>query len=128
HQNKYIEKTTKEVLNAINSNVKYVKDPFKVLSDRGKYDGTAINSLDGRTRKKLDINGVYLKDVPPEDMIKLEIDGTCIGYLYINRVNSAKNVPGMSSLKPASSMLSALTSVSNPDAGSPANHSINNKF
>lgn len=121
---KYIEKTKEEVVNAINKNVTFVKEPEKVLLDKMQYGSDSLNKLSEKTRKKLlDINGTHFKDVEPEDMIKLEVDHVCIGYLYINRLNDKAGSFNVGNTNPSGSMLTALTTVTNPDSGSAASYS-----
>lgn len=76
-----------EIMKSINEKVDFFKNPSELLSDIGKYKGssdiqTFINKAK-RSNKNQDLNSVYFRTVDPEDMIKLEVDGMCIGYIYI---------------------------------------------
>ena len=118
-QEEYNKNTKKEIVDAINKNVKFAKDPFRIISDSGK------NGIDKETRKKLvDVNGVYFKHVSPSDIIKLEIDHICIGYIYIDRSVSEKGSFNNSSNN--LSMLGSLASVISPDIGSASSFGSSN--
>src|SRR5699024_5133932 len=78
-----------EILKSINENVAFFENSSELLSDIGKYKGSNdlqsfLNKADNKNKSsKLKSGSVYFRSVEPEDMIKLEIDGMCIGYLYI---------------------------------------------
>lgn len=125
----YINQTKKEVIKMINDHVKFNKDPLKVLSDQAKF-ADAMGSLKPNQRKKLDINGAYFRDIDPDDMIKLEVDHVCIGYIYINR--SASNLSGaagngtINSLGVApGSMIQALTAMAGNNAQTTLGNGMN---
>ncbi|QQO92526.1 portal vertex protein [Staphylococcus phage Machias] len=78
-----------EILKSINENVEFFKNSSELLSDVGKYKGSNdlqsfLDKAQGSNRdKKIKSGTTYFRNVNPEDMIKLEVDGLCIGYLYI---------------------------------------------
>ncbi|QQO92792.1 portal vertex protein [Staphylococcus phage Madawaska] len=78
-----------EILKSINENVAFFENSSELLSDIGKYKGSNdlqafLDKADNKNKSsKLKSGSVYFRSVEPEDMIKLEIDGMCIGYLYI---------------------------------------------
>ena len=109
----FIKNIKKNAVDAINNNVKFIKDPLKMLSDN--------KNIDGKERSKINIDmaGAYFKHFKPEDMIKLEVDSHCIGYLYIDR--SVKQTKSNNS----GSLMGALTSITSPDFGSATNNKGN---
>lgn len=122
----YVKNTEEEILKMINKNVKYIEDPMKALSDFTKYTGsTTSDKYADKITKELIINGVYFKDLNPDDVIKLEIDHICIGYIVINRTRGvADTVGGFGSggINSNYSMLGAITSALNPDMGNANNN------
>lgn len=122
----YVKNTEEEILKMINKNVKYIEDPMKALSDFTKYTGsTTSDKYTDKITKELNINGVYFKDLNPDDVIKLEIDHICIGYIVINRTRgTADTIGGFGSggINSNYSMLGAITSALNPDMGNANNN------
>lgn len=122
----YVKNTEEEILKMINKNVKYIEDPMKALSDFTKYTGSTVSDkYTDKITKELNINGVYFKDLNPDDVIKLEIDHICIGYIVINRTRGAADTIGGfggSGINGNYSMLGAITSALNPDMGNANNN------
>lgn len=122
----YVKNTEEEILKMINKNVKYIEDPMKALSDFTKYTGSTVSDkYTDKITKELNINGVYFKDLNPDDVIKLEIDHICIGYIVINRTRGAADTTGGfggSGINGNYSMLGAITSALNPDMGNANNN------
>lgn len=122
----YVKNTEEEILKMINKNVKYIEDPMKALSDFTKYTGSTVSDkYTDKITKELNINGVYFKDLNPDDVIKLEIDHICIGYIVINRTRGAADTVGgfgSSGINSNYSMLGAITSALNPDMGNANNN------
>ena len=122
----YVKNTEEEILKMINKNVKYIEDPMKALSDFTKYTGSTVSDkYTDKITKELNINGVYFKDLNPDDVIKLEIDHICIGYIVINRTRgTADTIGGFggSGINGNYSMLGAITSALNPDMGNANNN------
>lgn len=122
----YVKNTEEEILKMINKNVKYIEDPMKALSDFTKYTGSTVSDkYTDKITKELNINGVYFKDLNPDDVIKLEIDHICIGYIVINRARGAADTIGGfggSGINGNYSMLGAITSALNPDMGNANNN------
>lgn len=122
----YVKNTEEEILKMINKNVKYIEDPMKALSDFTKYTGSTVSDkYTDKITKELNINGVYFKDLNPDDVIKLEIDHICIGYIVINRTKGAADTIGGfggSGINGNYSMLGAITSALNPDMGNANNN------
>lgn len=122
----YVKNTEEEILKMINKNVKYIEDPMKALSDFTKYTGsTTSDKYADKITKELNINGVYFKDLNPDDVIKLEIDHICIGYIVINRTRGAADTVGGfggGGINSNYSMLGAITSALNPDMGNANNN------
>lgn len=122
----YVKNTEEEILKMINKNVKYIEDPMKALSDFTKYTGSTVSDkYTDKITKELNINGVYFKDLNPDDVIKLEIDHICIGYIVINRTRGAADTAGgfgSGGINSNYSMLGAITSALNPDMGNANNN------
>lgn len=122
----YVKNTEEEILKMINKNVKYIEDPMKALSDFTKYTGSTVSDkYTDKITKELNINGVYFKDLNPDDVIKLEIDHICIGYIVINRTRGAADTVGgfgSGGININYSMLGAITSALNPDMGNANNN------
>lgn len=122
----YVKNTEEEILKMINKNVKYIEDPMKALSDFTKYTGSTVSDkYTDKITKELNINGVYFKDLNPDDVIKLEIDHICIGYIVINRTRGAADTIGGfggSGINGNYSMLGAITSALNSDMGNANNN------
>lgn len=122
----YVKNTEEEILKMINKNVKYIEDPMKALSDFTKYTGSTVSDkYTDKITKELNINGVYFKDLNPDDVIKLEIDHICIGYIVINRTRGAADTIGgfgSGGINSNYSMLGAITSALNPDMGNANNN------
>ena len=122
----YVKNTEEEILKMINKNVKYIEDPMKALSDFTKYTGSTVSDkYTDKITKELNINGVYFKDLNPDDVIKLEIDHICIGYIVINRTRGAADTVGgfgSGGINRNYSMLGAITSALNPDMGNANNN------
>ena len=69
----------KNIIDSINKNIKVYKDPKDLLSNDIKFMSSRRNS------NSLNLNGSLLKVPNPENMIKIEIDDFCFGYIYIEK-------------------------------------------
>ena len=122
----YVKNTEEEILKMINKNVRYIGDPMKALSDFTKYTGSGNDGIDDKYARRVDnqlkINGVYFKDLNPDDVIKLEIDHVCLGYIVINRARGSYNTGSVSGVNANYSMLGAITSALSPDMGNANNN------
>src|SRR5699024_10424616 len=89
---------------SINKNVVFFENPMDMISDMGKYRKS--KSLQNMKPEELKFTDkAFVKRVEPEDMVKLEIDGLCIGYIYIEP-DSGADIKGA-----ANPVLSAMTSM-----------------
>ena len=77
---KIIENAKKDILDSINNNVKFYKDPTDILSEKKQLNKSKEIS-------KLNINGSIFKKLPPENIVCLEIDNQILGYIYIEKNN-----------------------------------------
>ena len=114
----FIKQTKSEVKNALNGNIKYFKDPSSLLTDYGKNK----NKID--KNKNFNIKGVYFKFIKPDDIVKLEIDGTCIGYIYIEKSQlDNNNALGSSMMNGGTGgILKAMTSTMSGDNSNPSSN------
>ncbi|QXN67906.1 hypothetical protein FPHOBKDP_00156 [Listeria phage LPJP1] len=87
-----VESTANEVYESISKNVKYYKDPLNLVSESRKA------SKKSKDIQNLNITGSYLKIFSPEDIIKISIDGVCLGYVYIEKNGSNNSFKGSSIL------------------------------
>ena len=118
----YIKNTEDQILKMINKNVRYIEDPRKALSDFTKYtNNDGLDKYRERVNSRLDVKGVYFKDLNPENVIKLELDHVCIGYIVINRHRQQIN-SGFGAINTNYSMLGAITSAFSPDMGNSAHN------
>lgn len=76
-----IDRAKKDILDSINNNVKFYRDPTDILSEKKQL------AHKGREIEKLNINGSIFKKIPPENIICLEIDHQILGYIYIEKNN-----------------------------------------
>lgn len=76
-----IEQAKKDIIDSINNNIKFYKDPTDILSEK------KIESEKSKDMKGLDLNGSIFKKLPPENIVILEIDEQILGYIYIERGN-----------------------------------------
>lgn len=112
YKKRYIKQTVDELKSAINGNVNYYKDPSKLLTDYGK--SKSKSKLD----KYIDIKGLYFKFLNPDDVVKLEIDGECIGYIYIERSQLQSGNGFSNTLGGSGSLLKTMTSYMASDGSS----------
>lgn len=100
------------VVKSVKDNLLVVNRPELLLSDRK------------RAYKELStVRGAYFKHVRPDDMIKLELDHVCIGYLYFDRSvdQATSNILGRDTSN--TSLLQAMTSALNSDSESSSSSS-----
>lgn len=81
---KDFEKAKKDIIDSINKNVKFYRDPKNLLSEINQIENENNTTLRDPA-KGLNIVGSIVKVPSPENMIKIEIDGHCFGYIYIER-------------------------------------------
>lgn len=86
--NKIVERSKKEIIDSLNNNVKFFKDPCDLLSDAKKEENHGRSS-----EINVNINGSIFKKLAPENIVVLEIDKQILGYIYIekNNINLAQN-------------------------------------
>ena len=82
-----IEQAKKDILDSINNNIKYFKDPSDLISEKKKEKNLS------RDLSNLEINGSIFKKLAPENVVVLELDEQILGYIYIekNNLNVGKN-------------------------------------
>ena len=95
------------VVKSVKDNLLVVKNPEVLLSDHKR----AYKDLES-------VRGAYFKHVRPDDIIKLELDHVCIGYLYFDRSvdQSSSNILGRNTTN--TTLLQAMTSALNSDSES----------
>lgn len=76
-----IEKAKKDVIDSINNNVKFYRDPKTLMSEIKKMEREENVDL----ISKLRIKGSIVKIPKPENIIKIEVDKHCFGYIYIEK-------------------------------------------
>lgn len=76
-----IEQAKKDIIDSINNNIKFYKDPTDILSEKKK------ESEKSKDLKNLQLNGSIFKKLPPENIVVLELDGQILGYIYIEKNN-----------------------------------------
>jgi hypothetical protein len=76
-----IERAKKDILDSINNNIKFYKDPTDILSEKKQ------EQQKSKDMKGININGSIFKKLPPENIIVLEIDDQILGYIYIEKNN-----------------------------------------
>jgi len=76
-----IEQAKKDIIDSINNNIKFYKDPTDILSEKKK---EAEKSKD---LKDIQLTGSIFKKLPPENIVVLELDGQILGYIYIEKNN-----------------------------------------
>src|SRR5699024_5217459 len=93
----------------INSNVKFHSNSVTMLSDVGKIkDKRSIESL----KKQFNFSDkAFVRKVDPDNMVKLEVDGMCLGYIYIE-TDTGSGING-----PANPLLKAMTGMLGHDNG-----------
>ena len=74
-----IEEIKKNITNSINNNITYVDTPAKDL------DSIKNSEFINKKHKELKLLGAVVKQLEPERVIKLDIDGICLGYLYVEK-------------------------------------------
>lgn len=96
----------KDIKNSINDNVLFYENPMDLLSDTGKYrKSKSIKNMIRSDQIKIK-DSAFVKMVEPEDIVKLEIDGMCIGYIYIEPDSGADiKGPGNPALRAMASIL-----------------------
>lgn len=84
---KSIEQAKKDIVDSINNNVKFYKDPTDILSEKKK------ESKNSKDLHNIQLNGSIFKKLPPENIVVLEIDNQILGYIYIekNNINLQQN-------------------------------------
>ena len=107
----------KEVVSNVKDNLLVVKNPETLLTDKKRAYKEFSN-----------LQGAYFKHIRPDDIIKLELDHVCIGYLYFDRsidqdVNGILGHTGGNTTL-LQSMTSALNSDSNSSGSSSVNQSV----
>lgn len=117
----FIKNSKTEMMDAINKNVIFTKNPMDLISEASR-----LGNNSGLTSKQqIDITGSYFKSIKPEDIIKLEVDHVCVGYIFIDRTVDLNNNVQASS---GASMLGSLTSVMNTDGTSASSNLQADKF
>lgn len=93
-----IEQAKKDIIDSINNNIKFYKDPTDILSEK-KQEAEKSKSM-----ANLDINGSIFKKLPPENIVVLELDNQIIGYIYIekNNINLQHDKQGQRNANPNS--------------------------
>lgn len=76
-----------DIIDSINSNIKCFKDPADLISD------IKSQSNSSRDLENLDIKGSIFKKLCPENIVKLELDGQVLGYMYVEK-NNGNNASG----------------------------------
>lgn len=76
-----VEQAKKDIIDSINNNIKFYKDPTDVLSEK-KQEASKSKDLKG-----LSLTGSIFKKIPPENIVVLELDQQVLGYIYIERNN-----------------------------------------
>lgn len=76
-----IEQAKKDIIDSINNNIKFYKDPTDILSEKKK------ESEKSKDLKDLQLTGSIFKKLPPENIVVLELDGQILGYIYIEKNN-----------------------------------------
>jgi len=77
NKTKRMDKAKKEIVDAINNNIKFYKNPLDLLSDKKKFEN--------KNHTKLDLKGSIVKIPCPENIIKIELDHHVLGYIYIEK-------------------------------------------
>lgn len=81
----------KTIVDTINNNINYCKDPKRIISDIGKNKD--------KNNSGVVINGSIMKILDPKEVVKLEMDGIEFGYLYIDSSsNSNMNYGNVNSI------------------------------
>lgn len=120
--NKDIYKSIDNIVDKINKNVVYSKDSVRLLTDKKR----KTNYL-----QKI-LKGSIMKNVKPEEIVKLEVDHECIGYLYFDK--SYDNIVGgsmygdtntSSILQSLTSMVDSNSSSSNGSSTTSSSYSVN---
>lgn len=120
--NKDIYKSIDNIVDKINKNVVYSKDSVRLLTDKKR----KTNYL-----QKI-LKGSIMKNVKPEEIVKLEVDHECIGYLYFDK--SYDNIVGgsmygdtntSSILQSLTSMVDSNSSSSNGNSTTTSSYSVN---
>ena len=75
------EQAKKDIVNSLNNNVIFFKDPTDLLSERKKENNIS------RDIKNIDMAGSIFKKIPPENIVALELDEQILGYIYIEKNN-----------------------------------------
>lgn len=90
-----IETTKKDIIDSINNNIKFCKNPMDLISENN-----GEKEVKGKN-KSIKLNGSILKVPKPENIIKIEIDKNCIGYIYIEKTgdDQASNLTHSTSVR-----------------------------
>ena len=96
-----------DVVKSVRDNLLVVKNAEKLLTDRK------------RVYKDLGkVRGAYFKHVRPDDIIKLELDHVCIGYLYFDRSIDQDSANILGRTNGNTTLLQSMTSALNSDSDS----------
>lgn len=79
---KLIERSKKEIIDSLNNNIKFFKDPTDLLSEKKQENNHSRDKLNG-----LNLTGSIFKKIAPENIIVLELDKQILGYIYIEKNN-----------------------------------------
>lgn len=79
---KLIERSKKEIIDSLNNNIKFFKDPTDLLSEKKQESNHSRDKLNG-----LNITGSIFKKIAPENIVVLELDKQILGYIYIEKNN-----------------------------------------
>lgn len=77
-----VKNAKKDILDSINNNIKYFKDPIDLISDIKQEKNSSNQELN------VDINGSIFKKIEPENILKLELDDQVLGYIYVEKTNA----------------------------------------
>lgn len=73
-----INQTKKDLAQKINKNLNFYSDPKKLILK--STDKTYTSGASSKVH--FNLSGAYMKIIDPRDIIKLEIDDICLGYIY----------------------------------------------
>jgi len=94
-----IERSKKEIMDSLNNNIKFFKDPTDLLSEAKKEKKMSKSDF-----SNLQLSGSIFKKLAPENVVVLELDKKIIGYIYIekNNINIAQNKAAQRNANPNS--------------------------
>lgn len=75
------EQAKKDIINSLNNNIIFFKDPTDLLSEKKKENNIS------RDLKDIEMAGSIFKKIPPENIVVLELDEQVLGYIYIEKNN-----------------------------------------